>query len=255
LSAEGSWRELPGDPGLVRTTLATDGAPWVGTPGGRPVPRFARDAALDRVLCSLQARFGPQRWWPAETPFEVIVGAVLTQHTSWRNVRLALESLRALVPLTPATLASMEPDALARAIRPSGSYRVKARRLQSVSRWYLRVGGLAALARAPLESLRAGLLTVHGVGPETADAILCHAAGRATPVVDAYARRVLERHGLIPAGLPYERIRSELILGLEPSQVVFEEFHALCVRVGYDHCKPQPRCLTCPAPTPTLTVD
>jgi len=216
---------------------------------------MARERGLDRVLMELAAGFGWQRWWPARTPFEVIVGAVLTQNTAWRNVERALASLAARTPLTPARLLALEEEELALAIRSSGYYRSKARKLRAVCAWYLDCGGLAALRGRRLEPLRRELLGVHGVGPETADSILCYAAGRRTAVVDAYTRRILGRHGLAPAEAPYEELRAWLAERLVPSQFVFEEFHALCVRAGYEHCKPTALCEGCPATTPRSLAD
>ena len=245
-------RDLADDPGLVPTRTRGPHGPYVGTVGKRSPARFAAEPALDRVLRELATGFGPQRWWPATTPFEVALGAVLTQNTAWRNVELALARLAATTPLTPASLLALPPEHLEQAVRPSGAYRAKARKLRELCRFWLAVGGLATLRRAPLGEIRGALLGVFGIGPETADSILCYAAGRRTAVVDAYARRILERHGLLAAArLPYEEVRGWLEERLVPSQAVYEEFHALCVRAGYDHCKPTARCAGCPATTPT----
>jgi endonuclease-3 related protein len=135
-------------------------------------------------------------------------------------------------------------------VRSSGYWRAKARKLRALSAWYLEAGGLRRMAAAPLASLRTELLGVWGVGPETADSILCYAAGRRVAVVDAYTRRVLSRHGLVDAEAPYEELRGWIEERLVPSQAVHEEFHALCVRVGYRHCKPAPRCEGCAATAP-----
>jgi endonuclease-3 related protein len=247
----GAIRGSRGDPGLVATELRSERGPFVGTPPPKRAPRrWASDARLDGLLRELHDGFGFQRWWPAETPFEVIAGAVLTQSTAWRNVELALANLRALGALAPARILALADAELLPALRPSGYFNAKARKLRAVSRWYLDAGGLAALRARPLEPLRDELLGVHGVGPETADSILCYAAGRRTAVVDAYTRRILSRHGLIEHDAPYETIRAWLAERLAPSQFVHEEFHALFVRAGYDHCKPGPRCETCPVTSP-----
>ena len=238
------------DPGLEPVTTFHEGAPWVGTPGSRDVARWAEDARLDALLRELAAGFGPCHWWPAATPFEVLVGAVLTQNTAWRNVELALEELRAARALDPTVLLELPPARLAELVRSSGTFRVKAERLAALSSWYLEVGGLTALRERPLEPLRAALLEVRGIGPETADSILCYAAGRRTAVVDAYARRGLGRHGLVDADLPYEDLRRFLMERLVDDGVVYEETHALFVRAGYDHCKPRARCEACPVTTP-----
>ncbi len=246
--------DLARDPGLEPTPFRSERGPYVGRCHGR-IRRFARDPALDRLFRELARGFGPQRWWPAETPFEVIVGAILTQNTSWTNVERALAALKRRTRLTPARLLALPVDELAGCVRSSGYFRVKAQKLQEVSRWYLAAGGLAALAERALPGLRAELLGVFGVGPETADSILCYAAGRRTAVVDVYTRRILARHGFTEATRPYEEIRAWLEERLVRSQAVFEEFHALCVRAGAGHCKPAARCATCPAETPPQLVE
>lgn len=244
-------RDLPDDPGLRPTSLASERGPYVGTPPPEKAPqRWARSARLDRVIGELARGFGPQTWWPARTPFEVVVGAILTQNTAWSNVVMALANLERLGPLTPGRLLAGDPEALRRALVPSGYFNSKLKKLLAVSRWYLDAGGLAALVERPLAPLRAELLGVWGVGPETADSILCYAAGRRTCVVDAYTRRMLSRHGFLDHDRPYDEIRGWLEERLVDAQYVYEEFHALCVRAGYAHCKPSPRCESCPATTP-----
>lgn len=244
-------RDLPGDPGLAPAQHAGERGPFVGQPPPARAPRrWAREPGLDSLLRELHAGFGYQHWWPARTPFEVLVGAVLTQNTAWSNVELALARLHALGPLTPARLLRMSTDELAQAVRPSGYFNAKTRKLQCVSEWYLAVGGLEALRERPLGPLRASLLEVWGVGPETADSILCYAAGRRTAVVDTYTRRILGRHGLADPEAPYEQLRAWLEARLTRSQFVFEEFHALFVRAGNHNCKPSPACEACPVRTP-----
>lgn len=244
-------RALANDPGLERTALESPRGPYVGTPPPQRAPRrWAEHAGLDRLLRELHAGFGFQRWWPAATPFEVIAGAILTQNTAWTNVELALTNLRALGGITPSTFLRGEEATLLRALRPSGYFNVKLKKLVAISRWYVDVGGLIALRERELEPLRDELLGVWGVGPETADSILCYAAGRRTPVVDAYTRRILSRHGWIEPDLDYESIRAWLAEHLVRSQFAYEEFHALFVRAGYVNCKPTARCESCPASTP-----
>ena len=236
------------DEGLQRTPLEGPHGPFVGTPSRR-LDAFATEPRLEAILQSLYAAYGPQYWWPAETPFEIVVGAVLTQNTAWRNVERALERLREASCLAPEPIAAAETGDLEEWIRPSGTYRAKARKLVEVSRWYLAVGGLRPLRERPLGPLRGELLGVHGIGPETADCILCYAAGRRTPVVDAYTRRILARHDLVPADTPYEAVREWLRGALVDDPLVYEEFHALAVRAG-TYCKPTPDCESCPAPPP-----
>ncbi|MCC6408285.1 MAG: endonuclease [Planctomycetes bacterium] len=227
--------------------------PFVGAEPPREAPeRWAEHARLDRVVRDLSNAFGFQRWWPARTPFEVIVGAILTQNTAWTNVEKALARLGELGELTPGRILATDQDVLRRALVPSGYFNAKTKKLRAISEWYLAVGGLAALRERELRPLREELLEVHGVGPETADSILCYAAGRRTCVVDAYTRRLLARHGFVAADVGYEAVRKWLEERLVDDQFVYEEFHALVVRVGYGHCKPSPACESCPAATPTV---
>jgi endonuclease-3 related protein len=245
------FRDLPGDPGLEPTPLVSARGPYVGTPPpARPPRRWARDERLDTLLAELARGFGPQRWWPGESAFEVVVGAILTQNTAWTNVEKALANLRRRRWTTPARILNAPEERLREALVPSGYFNAKARKLRAISEWYLRVGGLIALRERPLEPLREELLGVWGVGPETADSILCYAARRRTAVVDTYTRRILSRHGLASADAPYESLRAWLQDRLARSQWVHEEFHALFVRAGYDNCKPRAVCEGCPATVP-----
>ena len=238
------------DPGLEKTPFRDpSGKPYVGRAHQR-IERFSKDPVLEDLLSELRAGFGPQYWWPADTAFEVMVGCVLTQNTAWRNVEMALANLRSKKLLTPGSILSSDPVVLEEGLRPSGYFRAKTKKLCALSRWYLDVGGLRALTSRPLEDLRSELLAVHGVGPETADSILCYGAGRRTVVIDTYTRRLLSRHGLAAGDESYETLRQSMQKRLVDSQAVYEEFHALCVRVGYSGCKPKPRCEDCPVTTP-----
>ncbi len=165
-----------------------------------------------RLYEALERRFGPQRWWPGRTAYEVAVGAVLTQHTAWTNAARAVAALRALRLLRPRRLAALGQAELARAIRAAGTPRVKARRLRALTLWLLgRFGGaFRPMRRLPLAPLRRELLAVPGLGPETADAILLYAAQRPVFVADAYARRVLVRHRLLRRPAGYEQARAFL---------------------------------------------
>lgn len=222
----------------------------------RPAPWRWRRAGRDELLAiheALFAAFGPQGWWPGETPFEVMVGAILTQNTAWRNVERAIANLRAARALTPAAMARLGPEALAALIRPAGYFRVKAARLGHLLR-HLRErhgGSVARMLRAPLGPLRAELLGVCGIGPETADSIVLYAAGRPSFVVDAYTRRAFGRHGLIPEGASYAEVQGVFHRALPADAALFNEYHALIVRLGKDFCRPrQPRCAACPLGTP-----
>jgi endonuclease-3 related protein len=192
--------------------------------------------------------FGPQGWWPARTPFEVIVGAILAQHTAWRNAERGLLRLKAAKALTRRGMASLPPGRLARLIRPAGTYRAKARTLRAFLAALRRDfrGSLTRLLREPAETLRPWLLAIPGVGPETADCILLYAAGSPTFVADAYARRILARHGLVPFHASYEAVRREALAHLPPGALLQGEFHALLVTVGKHHCRTHPRCAACP---------
>ncbi len=201
-----------------------------------------------RLYRELLARHGPQGWWPARTAFEVAVGAILTQHTAWTGAARAVAALRAGGLLTPARLATCDVGAVAGLVRPAGTYRLKARRLLDFTRWLLdRFGGdFRGMRHAPLGPLRRELLAVRGLGPETVDAILLYAADRPVFVADAYARRVLTRHRLLPAGAGYEEARAFLESHLPSDPGLFNEFHALLVAVGKAHCRASPRCERCP---------
>jgi endonuclease-3 related protein len=203
-----------------------------------------------RVHDTLLAAFGPQHWWPGETPFEVMVGAVLTQNTAWTNVERAIANLKAADALAcPAILAMPAPD-LAQLIRPAGFFNVKTRRLQALC-GFLREAGVEdapeQLARiAPLPHLRHKLLAVHGVGEETADSILLYALDLPSFVVDAYTRRIFARLGLLTGHETYAEIQARFQRHLPAKGALYNEYHALIVRLGKDYCRPRPRCGGCP---------
>ena len=206
-------------------------------PGWRRIPGPPRDpvkARLLRLYRALLARHGPQGWWPARTPFEVAVGAILVQHTAWPGAARAVSALRARRLLTPRRLAGVDPIALQALVRPAGTYRLKTRRLLDFTSWLLSRfdGDFRGLRRAPLGPLRREMLAVHGLGPETTDAILLYAAGRPVFVADAYTRRVLVRHGLLRRDAGYEAARVFLESHLPSDPALFNEFHALLVAVA-----------------------
>ena len=188
--------------------------------------------------------WGPRHWWPGETPFEVMVGAILTQNTAWTHVERAISNLRLAGILDPHALASMEVDELAPHLRPSGYFNVKARRLQSYCGWFTQAGGMSTLAPRPTDALRRALLAVHGIGPETADDILLYAFGRPVFVVDAYTVRLFQRLGLTSSGY-YETLQREFESALPRDVALFNEFHALIVQHGKAICRPKPRCGQC----------
>ncbi|MFP4080279.1 MAG: endonuclease III domain-containing protein [Ectothiorhodospira sp.] len=200
---------------------------------------------LEQVFRLLQAHHGPMHWWPGETPFEVMVGAILTQNTAWTNVERAIVALKEVGALEPRALLALPEEALAQRIRPSGYYNVKAGRLRAFSRWLLESGGEEALRSWPTETLRPALLGVKGIGPETADDILLYAFDRPVFVVDAYTRRLFSRLGLFRAEAPYETLRAEVESALGPDVPVLNELHALIVNHGKSVCRPRPRCGDC----------
>jgi endonuclease-3 related protein len=192
--------------------------------------------------------YGPREWWPAETPFEVVVGAILTQNTAWRNVEKAITNLKQLGPLTPEALFGLPEETLSEAIRPSGYYRQKGKRLRNFlgmlsDRFECR---LDALFDLPTETLREELLVLSGIGPETADSILLYAAGRPVFVIDTYTIRILSRHELLPEATSYVEAQQWVTDNLQEDVQLFNEFHALLVNVGKDFCRPRPRCPGCP---------
>jgi endonuclease-3 related protein len=192
--------------------------------------------------------FGEQGWWPADTPFEVVVGAVLTQNTAWRNVERAIANLKEARVLTPQGLIGLDETKLARLVRPAGYYNVKARRLKHLMYFLDKEcgGDLEQMFAEPLSSLRAKLLAVKGIGPETADSILLYAGEKPIFVVDAYTRRVLFRHGMITDGASYGDIQDLFMRGLPEDVALYKEYHALLVRLAKTFCKTKPLCAGCP---------
>jgi endonuclease-3 related protein len=213
----------------------------------------AGSAELLAAYRVLLAAFGPQGWWPGETPFEVMVGAILTQNTAWRNVEKAIANLKRERVLRPAALSALPRARLAELIRPAGYYRVKAARLGNLLDYlHDRHGGsVARMLRVPAAALRAELLGVSGIGPETADSILLYAAGRPVFVVDAYTRRVFSRHGAVAPAASYAEVQALFARSLPAERALFNEYHALIVRLGKDFCRPSaPRCPDCPLGSP-----
>jgi len=201
------------------------------------------------IFDRLAAHFGPLHWWPAQTPFEVVVGAILTQNTAWRNVESAIANLQAAGAVAPASLRAIGRKELERLIRPAGFFRQKAERLQLfVEHLFARHDGeLATLLGGPLAAVRAELLGCKGVGPETADSILLYAGGRASFVVDAYTRRLFSRLGLLSGDEGYETIRAQFMDNLPSDTDLFNEYHALIVEECKTFCRKRtPLCAPCP---------
>lgn len=198
---------------------------------------------------SIFEALGPQHWWPARTPFEVIVGAILTQSTAWTNVERAIANLRQAKLLSPGAMEGVPLTRLARLVRPSGYFRQKAKKLKAFVQ-FLREeygGSLARMFRTRTAELREKLLAVHGIGRETADSILLYAGAHPIFVVDAYTKRILVRHGWVGPKAGYEEMR-ELVERNFPRDIArYNELHALLVQVGKNWCRPrEARCTECP---------
>jgi endonuclease-3 related protein len=193
--------------------------------------------------------YGPQLWWPGRTRFEIIAGAILTQNTSWSNVRRAITNLRREKLLSLAAIEKVPFDRLAGLIRSSGYFRQKARKLKAFADFLRREyqGSLDRLFATPTPALREQLRAVHGIGPETADSILLYAGRHPAFVVDAYTRRILERHRLAGGRESYDQIRRTFESSLPADPQLFNEYHALIVHTGKHHClKRRPNCAGCP---------
>ena len=203
-----------------------------------------RDKLLELYNRLLNA-YGPQHWWPAETAFEIMVGAVLTQNTAWINVEQAIANLKDAGKLALNPMSRMTERRLARLIRPSGYFNVKARRLKALCSWLQAAGGVHRLRRIPTERLRPALLTVHGIGPESADAILLYAFKRPVFVIDAYTRRLLKTLNLSYGDEPYDVLRSGFESALAADAAMFNEYHALIVRHAKEKCINTVACRHC----------
>ncbi len=208
-----------------------------------------RDKPFFEIYQLLFDHYGPQNWWPGETALEMIVGAVLTQNTNWENVKKAIENLKNAGVLSLDVLDSLPPEDLAYYIRPSGYYNLKAKRLKNLLRMIIERydGKLEGLLADELEEGRRKLLSVSGVGPETADSILLYACNQPIFVVDAYTHRIFSRHNLIDEETDYHSIQETFMAAIPAEVQLFNEYHALIVKLGKEFCKKtNPRCEACP---------
>jgi endonuclease-3 related protein len=203
---------------------------------------------LTEIYQLLFGAFGPQHWWPGETPFEVITGAILTQNTSWTNVERAIKNLKNANCLIPESLHQIDTQKLAELIRSAGYFNIKAKRLKNFVDWLYENydGQLTNLESIDTNRLREELLSVKGVGRETADSISLYALGRPVFVVDAYTARIAVRHRLIEPGADYEQLRDLFESNLPQDVQLYNEYHALLVRLGKYFCKPKAKCSGCP---------
>jgi len=211
-------------------------------------PQANYKKTLPEIYSKLYKSFGPQHWWPGETPFEVSVGAILTQNTNWTNVEKAIKNLKENNVLTAGKLHKLGTNKLASLIRPSGYFNVKAERLKSFLSYICNhyKGSLAVMKKGDTQILRKELLSVNGIGPETADSILLYALDKPVFVIDAYTRRVLRRHGLASDDMTYHELQALFHEALPVDIRLYNEYHALLVKLGKEFCRPKPRCEGCP---------
>lgn len=199
---------------------------------------------LEAVYQALFQHYGAQGWWPADTPFEVMLGAVLTQNTAWRNVESAIRNLRQAGLLSVESILSCPDDTLARLLRPSGYFNVKTRRLKNLC-CFLQQAGYRKTFKMATGDLRQALLAINGIGPETADDILLYAYERAVFVIDAYTRRLFSRLGLVSGNEGYEALRNHFESTLDSGAAVYNEYHALIVWHAKEICRTKPLCQHC----------
>jgi len=217
---------------------------------------------LNKIYHTLFKTFGPQHWWPGKTPFEIAVGAILTQNTNWGNVEKAINNLKRQKALNAKTLQKMAGEKLALLIKPAGYYNIKTRRLKEFLNFLVNhyKGSMEKMKSEDTQLLRKKLLSINGIGPETADSILLYALGKPVFVIDAYTKRVLVRHKFIPEDAPYHELQEIFHKNLpqdtasESSRTdLFNEYHALFVKLGKDFCKTKPKCESCPLKSAEFT--
>jgi len=201
------------------------------------------------IYKALYVHFGPQHWWPAKSPFEVVLGAILTQNTAWSNVEKAISNLKREKMLSPKEIRNIPVTRLARIIRPSGFYNGKSKKLKNFVKFLFvsTNGSIKKMRSYDTGALRERLLSVSGIGPETADSILLYALGKAIFVVDAYTRRIFSRHGMVSEEASYEDVQKLFMDNLNKKTSFFNEYHALIVETGKNYCKKKhPLCGLCP---------
>lgn len=203
---------------------------------------------LIKIYQKLYSSIGPRHWWPGDSPFEVIIGAILTQNTSWKNVEIAIRALKEKNLLDPLKLYRVGDRLLANTIKSSGFFNIKARRIKTFMSFLFEnyQGSLEKMFSEGLTPLREKLLKINGIGPETADSILLYAGGKPIFVVDAYTKRILARHNLISKTASYSEIQELFMENLKKDAGMFNEYHALLVYTGKYFCKKTPNCENCP---------
>jgi endonuclease III related protein len=213
-----------------------------------PKQKAVTQTLLTSMYRALFECFGPRHWWPADSPFEVCVGAILTQNTAWRNVAKAIDNLKAADRLDPLKIYRTHHEELAQLVKHAGYFNVKATRLRNFVNLLVEKhgGDLDSLFSAPLPTLREELLSVNGIGKETADSIILYAANKPIFVVDAYTKRVLYRHGLVRENADYDSMQNMLEANLQSEVALFNDFHAQFDAAGHFYCKKNPLCDKCP---------
>ncbi len=203
---------------------------------------------LIEIYHKLYQAFGPQHWWPGDSPFEIAVGAILTQNTNWVNVEKAVENLKRKMVFNAKSIHELKTEKLASIIKPAGYFNVKAKRLKSFIDFLMNDyhGSMNRMKREKVDTLRTKLLHVHGIGPETADSILLYALDKPVFVIDAYTKRSLSRHNIIRYDESYERVQNLFHTTLKRDTELFNEYHALFVRLGKTFCRNKPMCDRCP---------
>lgn len=203
-------------------------------------------ARLNEIYRIMLCEYGPQDWWPAETPFEMMVGAILTQSAAWSNVEKAMDGLKAAEALSAAIIRRLDADKLVAMIRPSGYFNAKARKLKALADWLAGYDDdVELLKKRAGDTLRRELLSVHGVGPETADSILLYALDYPVFVIDAYTRRLFARLGIAPPRDTYDEWQRLFEDNLDRDTGLYNEYHALIVRHAKDICRTRPDCGAC----------
>ncbi len=203
---------------------------------------------LLEIYHKLYHAFGPQHWWPGDSPFEIAVGAILTQNTNWANVEKAIENLKTKMVLNSKSIHRMKTERLASLIRPAGYFNIKAGRLKSFINFLMNDyhGSMKKMRNEEMQTLRTKLLNVHGIGPETADSILLYALDKPVFVTDAYTKRALSRHNIVKHDDSYDHIQNLFHSTLKKDTVLFNEYHALFVKLGKTYCRKKPLCRGCP---------
>jgi len=206
------------------------------------------DKKLTGIYKKLYRTFGPQYWWPGDTPFEIAVGAILTQNTNWGNVEKAINNLKREKVLSAKAIHTMPVNRLALLIRPAGYFNIKAKRLKAFISFLMNDyhGSMQRLKNDEMRTLRKKLLSVNGIGPETADSILLYALDKPIFVIDAYTKRVLSRHNILDHDESYDNFQELFHSSLKKDVKLFNEYHALFVRVGKEFCRTKPICEECP---------